>query len=28
LNDRIIFLKKWIEGGTPTVFWLSGLFFP
>jgi dynein heavy chain, axonemal len=21
-------LKKWIEGGTPTVFWLSGLFFP
>jgi dynein heavy chain len=28
LNDRISFLKKWIEGGTPTVFWLSGLFFP
>lgn len=28
LNDRINFMKKWIEGGTPIVFWISGLFFP
>ena len=28
LNDRLNFLKRWIEGGTPTVFWISGLFFP
>uniref|UniRef100_A0A0G4EZA7 AAA+ ATPase domain-containing protein n=1 Tax=Chromera velia CCMP2878 TaxID=1169474 RepID=A0A0G4EZA7_9ALVE len=28
LNDRVKFLHKWIEGGTPPAFWMSGLFFP
>ena len=28
MNERIEFLRKWIEGGTPIVFWISGLFFP
>merc|ERR1719193_533662 len=28
LNERITFLTKWIEGGTPANFWISGLFFP
>jgi dynein heavy chain len=28
LNDRINFLKNWIDNGTPITFWISGLFFP
>jgi len=28
LVDRIGFLTKWIEEGTPKVYWISGFFFP
>jgi dynein heavy chain len=28
LLERVEFLKKWIEGGTPATFWVSGFFFP
>jgi len=28
LNDRVAFLEKWITGGTPKAFWISGFFFP
>lgn len=28
LNDRVTFLRKWIDEGTPSLFWFSGLFFP
>jgi dynein heavy chain len=26
LNDRVNFLNKWINDGTPFIFWISGLF--
>lgn len=27
-NARIDFLNKWITGGTPIIYWVSGFFFP
>jgi len=28
LNDRINFISKWVQNGSPPAFWLSGFFFP
>lgn len=28
LGLRIRFLTNWVQGGTPTSYWMSGLFFP
>ena len=28
LNERITFLQKWIDGGSPATYWISGFFFP
>jgi dynein heavy chain len=27
LNKRIDFLRKWVNDGTPSVFWISGDYF-
>merc|ERR1719201_3266923 len=28
LLERVAFLRRWLQHGTPSSFWLSGLFFP
>jgi len=28
LNERVVFLQKWIDGGPPATYWISGFFFP
>lgn len=28
LMDRLTFINDWVEEGIPTVFWVSGFYFP
>lgn len=28
LIDRVAMMKKWLETGNPSSYWLSGFFFP
>lgn len=28
LVERCVFIKRWIDRGAPSVFWISGMFFP
>ena len=28
LNQRLVFIQKWIDVGNPPAYWLSGFFFP
>lgn len=28
LMERLSFINTWVELGTPTVFWVSGFYFP
>ena len=28
MNDRLAFISRWVDEGSPPAFWLSGFFFP